>query len=118
MFAKDVMPPRSKQSHRQIDWLTCPHCSIRYSTRDLELHSEICTVETPFNTQLVNPKTLKHGFVVNGVIVSMLASADSKSAVQKFITIFIFLNPDSGIALYLQHLTRRALRHLSIIGAK
>jgi len=76
------MPPRSKQSQRQgqLEWSVCPRCYSRFSNRDVELHNEVCSVDLPFNTELVSIQTLKYGFIKDAVMVALLTLADGELA--------------------------------------
>jgi hypothetical protein len=85
------MPPRSKQANRQVDWLACQYCSCRFSNRDTELHSEVCSAELPFDTEAINPKVLKHGFVKEGVLVALLALADGNDSTRLFIAFCFYV---------------------------
>jgi hypothetical protein len=70
------MPPRSKQNLRQVDWLTCQNCCCRFSSRDVELHSELCSDTAPFNVENINLDSLNHGYVKDNVLVAILTLAD------------------------------------------
>ena len=71
-----LMPPRSKQSQRQVEWWACPRCSCRFSNRDVELHNEVCSVDLPFNREVISTKALTFGFVKDDVSIAVLTLAD------------------------------------------
>jgi len=70
------MPPRSKQSQRQPEWIVCERCKYHISTRDVDVHTGVCTDDEPFDCDLSDAKTslqqLRHCFISCESVVARL----------------------------------------------
>ena len=70
------MPPRSKQNQRQPEWSVCERCKCHISTRDVDIHAEVCKEDEPFSCELSNIETslqqLRHCFISCGSVVARL----------------------------------------------
>jgi len=70
------MPPRSKQKERQPEWSMCERCKCYISTRDVDLHAEVCEEDRPFCCALSDNETnlqqLRHCFISCGMVLARL----------------------------------------------
>jgi len=70
------MPPRSKQNQRQPEWSMCERCKCHVSTRDVDVHSEVCKEDQHFSCDLCDTKTslqqVRHCFISCGSVMARL----------------------------------------------
>lgn len=72
------MPPRSKQNQRQPEWNMCERCKYYITTKDIDIHSEVCKEDQPFSYDLSDTDThssiqqLRHCFISSGSVVARL----------------------------------------------
>jgi len=68
------MPPRSKQTQRQAEWSQCVRCECHISTRDVDVHAEVCKDDQHFSCDLSDTKTClqQHCFIRCGLVLAKL----------------------------------------------
>jgi len=89
------MPPRSKQSQRQSEWLLCERCKCHIFTRDNDVHSEVCKDDQPFSYDLCDTENsthhLRHCFISNSSAVTRLDGMPYKFVLY-LLVIFFFIS--------------------------